>query len=177
MHPLHDVPIGDEAPARFQAIIEIPMGGNVKYELDKATGLLRVDRVLYSSVFYPANYGFIPQTLADDNDPLDVLVWMQEPVVPLAILNARPIGLMVMTDQGEADEKVIAVHEDDPEYNGYRHINELPDHRLMQLREFFRRYKKLEGKKTEVKEFLGPDAAIFAIRKSMEAYRPPREKR
>ena len=170
MHPLHDVPIGEDAPARFHAVIEIPKGGNVKYELDKATGLLRVDRVLYSSVFYPANYGFIPQTHADDNDPLDVLVWMQEPVVPLSILRARAIGLMVMTDQGEADEKVIAVHEDDPEYNGYRHINELPDHRLAQLREFFRDYKKLEGKQTDVKEFLGPDAAVFAIRKSMEAY-------
>lgn len=173
MHPLHDVEIGPDAPGCFQAVIEIPMGGNVKYELDKATGLLRVDRVLYSSVFYPANYGFIPQTLADDGDPLDVLVWMQEPVVPLAILRARAIGLMVMTDQGQADEKVVAVHLDDPEYNGYTDIKQLPEHRMSQLREFFRDYKKLEGKTTVVKEMLGPDAAIFAVRKAMDAYRRP----
>lgn len=169
-HPLHDVPIGDDAPAEFAAIIEIPKGCNVKYELDKETGLLRVDRVLYASVFYPANYGFIPRTHAADGDPMDVLVLMQEPVVPLAMLRAKPIGLMDMTDQGEDDEKVIAVHLDDPEYAGYGHIEDLPEHRLIQLREFFRDYKKLEGKTTQVKEFMGPDAARFAIRRSMEAY-------
>ena len=104
-HPWHEIPIGDLAPREFQAVIEIPKGGKVKYELDKPSGLLRVDRVLYSSVVYPANYGFIPQTLGDDDDPLDVLVLMQEPVVPLSILRVRPIGMMTMVDQGQNDEK------------------------------------------------------------------------
>ena len=104
-HPWHDVPIGDEAPEEFTALIEIPKGSRVKYELDKETGLLKVDRILYSSVIYPANYGFIPRTLGDDDDPLDVLVLMQEPVQPLSILRARPIGMMHMVDEGENDDK------------------------------------------------------------------------
>ncbi len=108
-HAWHDVEIGDAAPREFQAVVEIPKGSKVKYELDKETGLLRVDRVLYSSVFYPMNYGFIPQTLGDDHDPLDVLVLMQEPVVPLSIVRAKPIGMMTMVDQGENDEKMICV--------------------------------------------------------------------
>jgi inorganic pyrophosphatase len=115
-HPWHDVPIGDEAPDEFTALIEIPKGSRVKYELDKETGLLKVDRILYSSVIYPANYGFIPRTLGDDDDPLDLLVLMQEPVQPLSILRARPIGMMHMIDEGENDEKIICVHLDDPEY-------------------------------------------------------------
>ena len=132
-HPWHDVPIGRDAPEVFHAVIEIAQGGKVKYELDKDTGLLRVDRVLYSSVVYPANYGFLPQTYADDQDPLDVLVLMQEQVVPLSLLRARPIGLMNMLDQGQKDEKIICVHLDDPAFNGYRHIRELPEHRLVEL--------------------------------------------
>jgi inorganic pyrophosphatase len=125
-HAWHDVSIGPDAPETFQAIIEIPKGGKIKYELDKETGLIRVDRVLYSSVIYPANYGFIPQTLGDDDDPLDVLVIMQEPVAPLSILRARPIGVMEMIDQGQSDEKIICIHLDDPAFNGYYHIWELP---------------------------------------------------
>jgi inorganic pyrophosphatase len=121
-HPWHDVHIGALAPAEFPAVIEIPKGSKIKYELDKDTGLLRVDRVLYSSVIYPANYGFIPQTLGDDHDPIDVLVLMQEPVVPLSILRVRAIGMMTMLDQGENDEKIICVHLDDPEYRDYTHI-------------------------------------------------------
>ena len=170
MHPWHDVAIGSEAPKEFQAIIEIPKGSKVKYELDKENGLIRVDRVLYSSVIYPANYGFIPQTLGEDHDPLDVLVLMQEPVVPLSILRVRPIGMMNMLDQGENDEKIICIHLDDPEYRNFTNINELPHHRLDELQRFFKDYKKLEKKQVVVEDFMGPDEAIQAVLKSMRLY-------
>lgn len=169
-HPWHDITIGSEAPEWVQAVIEIPAGSKVKYELDKDTGLLRVDRMLYSSVIYPANYGFIPQTLGDDNDPLDILVLMQEPVVPLSTLRARPIGLMNMQDQGEGDEKIIAIHMDDPAFNGIYHIWEVPEHRLKELRRFFLDYKILEEKEVVVDDFLGPDKARQVITRSMAAY-------
>jgi inorganic pyrophosphatase len=166
----HDVNIGPRAPEQFQAIAEIPKGSKVKYELDKHTGFVRVDRVLYSSVFYPANYGFIPQTLGEDQDPLDVLVLMQEPVFPLSILNAKPIGMMHMMDQGEADEKIIAVATDDPEYRGYENIDQLPPHRLEELSTFFADYKKLERKQVTVEELRGPKAAMELIKECMERY-------
>lgn len=169
-HAWHDVHIGPSAPEEFQAVIEIPKGSKVKYELDKETGLIRVDRVLYSSVIYPANYGFIPQTLGDDHDPLDVLVLMQEPVVPLGILRVRPIGMMTMLDQGENDEKIICVHLDDPEYRGFTNISELPQHRLHEVRRFFEDYKALEQKEVLVQDFLGPDEAKKAVRHCMELY-------
>ena len=169
-HSWHDVFIGSDAPRTFNAVVEIPKGSKVKYELDKETGLLRVDRVLYSSVSYPANYGFIPQTLGDDNDPLDVLVLMQERVVPLSILRAKPIGVMHMTDQGEGDEKIICVHLDDPEYANYDHIKELPNHRLDELRTFFEDYKKLERKEVTVEEFEGNYQAIKTVEAAMELY-------
>lgn len=170
MHPWHDVHIGDEAPAEFQAVVEIPKGSKVKYELDKESGIVRVDRVLYSSVIYPANYGFIPQTIGDDHDPLDVLVLMQEPVVPLSIVRVRPIGMMTMLDQGENDEKIITVHMDDPEYKHFNHIQELPPHRLDELRRFFEDYKKLENKEVLVQDFLGPEDAVEAVRHCMKLY-------
>ena len=169
-HAWHAVPIGDDAPESFQAIIEIPKGGKIKYELDKETGLIRVDRVLYSSVIYPANYGFIPQTLGDDNDPLDVLVIMQEPVTPLSILSARPIGLMEMFDEGQSDEKIICIHLDDPAFNGYYHIWELPEHTLREVKRFFQDYKKLEDKEVKVEDFLGPDKARSVVLKAMQQY-------
>ncbi|PIR21340.1 MAG: inorganic pyrophosphatase [Deltaproteobacteria bacterium CG11_big_fil_rev_8_21_14_0_20_47_16] len=169
-HPWHDVEIGKKAPHEFQAVVEIPKGGKVKYELDKPSGLLRVDRVLHSSVMYPANYGFIPQTLGDDHDPLDVLVLMQEPVVPLSILRVRPIGMMRMKDQGENDEKIICVHLDDPEYNGYTAIKQLPPHRLLEVQRFFEDYKKLEKKKVVVRDFQGPKEAIATVKTAMAAY-------
>ncbi|ARA94877.1 MAG: inorganic diphosphatase [Bacteroidetes bacterium] len=171
IHAWHDVPVGDEAPELFNALIEIPQGCKVKYELDKDTGLLRVDRVLYSSVIYPDNYGFIPRTLGDDNDPLDVLVVMQEAVVPLSILTVRPIGMMTMVDQGQNDEKIICVHTDDPAYNGYYHIWELPEHRLRELKRFFEDYKKLEDKEVRVHDFLGPDKARGVVARGIERYR------
>ncbi len=170
-HPWHDVAIGDEAPNSFQAVVEIPKGGKVKYELDKPTGLLRVDRVLYSSVMYPANYGFIPQTLGDDGDPLDVLVLMQEPVYPLSILRVRPIGMMGMIDQGEGDEKILCVHLDDPEFRHFVHIDQLPSHRLAELRRFFEDYKALEKKEVRVEEFLGNVEAVQCVDTAMKSYR------
>lgn len=170
MHAWHDVDPGPNAPNEVFAIIEIAKGSKVKYEIDKKTGLLRVDRVLHSSVVYPANYGFIPRSLAADRDPIDVLVLMQEPVQPLSIVRVRPIGMMAMVDQGEDDEKVISVHLDDPEYNEYRNINELPRHRLAELRRFFSDYKVLEDKQVKVNEFLGPDEAKAALVESIERY-------
>lgn len=169
-HPWHDVPLGDAVPREFNVLIEIPKGSKVKYELDKETGLLFVDRVLYSSVFYPANYGFLPRTLGDDGDPLDALVLMQEPVQPLSLLRARPIGLMSMLDEGERDEKVICVHLDDPEYNSYTHFGELPEHRLAELRSFFEDYKKLENKEVRVGDFFDPDDAAGAVEHAMGLY-------
>ena len=169
-HPWHDVPVGEAAPKEFNALIEITKGSKVKYELDKETGLLMVDRVLYSSVIYPANYGFIPQTLGDDDDPLDVLVIMQEPVQPLSILRARPIGMMHMVDEGQDDEKIICVHLDDPEYMSYGRLEELPEHRLTELKRFFQDYKVLEGKEVDVGDFSSPEEAVGAVRHAMALY-------
>src|SRR5947208_16262257 len=135
MHPWHDSYIDDAVIATaFPVVIEIPKGSKNKYELDKQTGLLRLDRVLYSAVYYPANYGFIPQTLAEDDDPLDVLVLCQEAVAPLTLVSARTIGLMTMIDSGKLDHKIIAVAVGDPEFDGFREAAQLPPHRLNMLR-------------------------------------------
>src|SRR3954464_7990709 len=141
MHAWHDVTPGHGLPREFTAIIEIPMGSSVKYELDKETGMLRVDRILYSAVYYPANYGFVPQTLAEDDDPLDVLVLCQEAVAPLTLVAARTIGLMTMIDSGKKDHKVIAVAVHDPEYAEIHEAADLANHRLTMLRRFFQDYK------------------------------------
>src|SRR6266487_7141520 len=125
MHAWHDVTPGEGLPAEFTAVIEIPMGSSVKYELDKSSGMLMMDRILYSAVYYPANYGFIPQTLAEDGDPLDVLVFCQEPVVPLTIMQARTVGLMTMLDGGTKDHKIIAIASKDPEFNSYSDAREM----------------------------------------------------
>jgi len=170
-HPWHDLYIGKNAPYVVNAVIEIPKGSKVKYELDKTTGLCKVDRVLYSSVVYPHNYGYIPQTYGDDHDPLDILVLMQEPVYPMAFLRARPIGLMQMIDQGEKDDKIIAVAIDDPEYRDVRDIAHLPRHRLQEVRRFFEDYKKNENKIVRVDEFQGPEEAVEAIKRSIESYK------
>jgi inorganic pyrophosphatase len=137
IHPWHDVTPGEAIPREFSAIIEIPAGSSVKYELDKQSGLIKLDRVLYSAVYYPANYGFIPQTLAEDDDPLDVLVLCQETVVPLTLIKARTIGLMTMIDAGKKDHKIIAVAVNDPEFNSYQEAAQMPPHRLQMLRRFF----------------------------------------
>lgn len=169
-HPWHDVPIGEDAPEAFNAVVEIPKGSKVKYELDKETGMLLVDRVLYSSVVYPANYGFIPRTLGDDDDPLDMLVLMQEPVEPLSVLRVRPIGMMPMVDDGENDEKIICVHLEDPAYNVYDHYEQLPGHVTQELQRFFQDYKKLEKKEVKVGNVSGPQEAIQALRHAMDLY-------
>src|SRR6478672_5094652 len=134
LHPWHDVTPGEGLPRQFDALVEIPMGSSIKYELDKKTGLLRVDRVLYSAVYYPANYGFIPQTYAEDDDPLDVLVLCQEAVAPLTLVTSRVIGLMTMLDGGKQDHKVLSVAVGDPEFNSFQEAAELPSHRLSMLR-------------------------------------------
>ncbi|GAU17425.1 hypothetical protein TSUD_233020 [Trifolium subterraneum] len=169
-HPWHDLEIGPEAPSVFNCVVEIGKGSKVKYELDKKSGLIKVDRILYSSVVYPHNYGFIPRTLCEDEDPLDVLVLMQEPVIPGCFLRARAIGLMPMIDQGEKDDKIIAVCADDPEYRHYTDIKQLPPHRLAEIRRFFEDYKKNENKIVNVEDFLPADSAVKAIKHSMDLY-------
>jgi inorganic pyrophosphatase len=170
IHPWHDVTPGERLPHEFNAVVEIPMGSSIKYELDKKTGLLRMDRVLYSAVYYPANYGFIPQTYAEDDDPLDVLVLCQEAVVPLTIVKSRVIGLMTMVDTGKKDHKVLAAAMDDPEFSSFREAQELPQHRLTMLRRFFQDYKQLEGKTVEVEDFQPADLAIPVIEDALERY-------
>lgn len=170
MHPWHDVNIGKNPPQIVSVVIEVPKGSKIKYELDKDSGLMRVDRILYSSVHYPANYGFIPQTYCEDNDPLDILVLGQEPVVPFVILNAKPIGVMKMIDQGEEDDKIIAVHADDPEYNFYNSISQLPPHRMAEIKRFFEDYKALEHKSVVVEKFEDREEALKIIQKSVELY-------
>jgi len=176
IHPWHDITPGGLLPAEFLSVIEIPSGSSVKYELDKQSGLIRLDRVLYSAVYYPANYGFIPQTLAEDDDPLDVLVFCQEPVVPLTLIEARTVGLMTMIDAGKKDHKIIAVATKDPEFNSYHEIEQMPAHRLAMLRRFFQDYKQLEGKKVEVDEIQSAHSAHPIIMDALERYSAQRRK-
>jgi len=175
VHPWHDVSPGKEVPRDFQAVIEIPLGSNLKYELDKPTGLIKVDRVIHSAVFYPANYGFIPQTYAEDNDPLDVLVLCQEAVQPLALIKARAIGVMTMVDSGATDDKIIAVATNDAEFSEYLEARDLPGHRLLVLKRFFQDYKQLEGKQVQVEEIRPAYAAISVIEQSLARYQQHRE--
>lgn len=170
MHPWHDVDLGDQAPEIVWSVIEIPKGSKLKYELDKPSGLIKVDRVLFSSVHYPANYGFVPRTYCDDKDPLDILVLGQDPVAPLTLMRAKIIGVMRMEDQGEEDDKLIAVHMDDPEYNHYNTIEELPPHRITAVRRFFEDYKVLEKKKVVVQDFLGKKVAMDILNTAIQFY-------
>ncbi len=170
VHPWHDIPLTEDLAAWFPAFIEIPSGSKVKYELDKGTGLLRVDRILHSAVHYPANYGFIPKTYCDDGDPLDVLVLCQESVYPQSLLRARAIGVMRMLDNGKLDDKIISVHVDDPDYREYRHIDQLPMHRMRELQRFFLDYKVLEGKDVAVDNPRGPEEALKIMREAIAMY-------
>jgi len=172
MHPWHDSYIDDEQIATaFPAVIEIPKGSTNKYELDKETGLLRLDRVLYSAVYYPADYGFIPRTFCDDGDPLDVLVLGQEPVYPLTIVEARAIGVMRMRDDKGIDDKIIAISVRDPAFADYTDHSQLPAHVLRQVRRFFEDYKVLERKQVVIEGLLGPAQALDVIREALELYR------
>lgn len=169
-NPWHHVEIGEQQPDIVQAIIEIPEGGKAKYELDKKSGLLRLDRVLYSSFHYPSNYGFIPQTLGEDNDPLDIIVLSQIAIQPLCIVEAKVIGVMQMVDSGEPDDKIIAVAHHDMSVAHISEIDELPPHYYKELRNFFEEYKKLENKTVNVDEFQDSVTAKRIIRKSVEDY-------
>lgn len=170
IHPWHDLDPGKKVPNEFETVIEIPLGSNVKYELDKHTGMIKVDRILYSAVYYPANYGFIPQTVAEDGDPLDVLVLCQEPIVPLAVISARSVGLMTMIDSGTLDHKVIAVATEDPEFNRFKEALQIPPHYLQMVRRFFQDYKQLEHKTVEVEEILPSSAAHPVIQSALDRY-------
>jgi inorganic pyrophosphatase len=169
-HPWHEIPMGDETPETFNVVIEVPQGSKVKYELEKETGALKVDRVLYSSVVYPWNYGFIPQTLAEDEDPLDAIILMQEPVAPLSLLAVKPIGMLNMVDEGEPDENIICVLTDDPQFNSYTHVNELPEHIFKEMEQFFDTYKALEGKETSVHGVVGPEEAKEIVTEAINRY-------
>jgi inorganic pyrophosphatase len=172
MHPWHDthVDVAKIADA-FPAVIEIPKGSTNKYELDKETGLLRLDRVLYSAVHYPADYGFIPRTFCDDGDPLDVLVLGQEPVYPLTIVEARAVGVMRMRDDKGIDDKIIAISVRDPAFADYTDHSQLPAHVFRQIRRFFEDYKVLERKQVVIEDLLGPSDALNILRDALEMYR------
>jgi inorganic pyrophosphatase len=172
MHPWHDTYLDDAIVERaFPVVIEIPKGSKNKYELDKETGLLRLDRVLHSAVYYPADYGFIPRTFCDDGDPLDALVLSQEPVYPLTIVEARAIGVMRMRDEKGIDDKIVAVSVRDPAVCDYSDKDQLPQHVLREVRRFFQDYKALEQKEVVVEDLLGPADALRIIREALELYR------
>lgn len=171
MNIWHDIEEERISPEKFDCVIEISKGSQCKYELDKATGRLYLDRVLYTSTHYPQNYGFIPRTYAGDNDPLDVLVLCSQPILPLTITSARPIGAIKMIDSGEIDEKIIAVLENDPMYANYHSVHDLPVHIFNEIRHFFQVYKSLEGKETVVHQIQDRDAALMMISRSMQNYK------
>jgi len=170
-HPWHGVSYGDGAPRIVNAIIEIPEGSRSKYEVDKTTGLLKLDRVIYSSFHYPINYGFIPRTLGQDNDPLDILVLCSQSIQPLCLVEATVIGNMQMIDQGAVDDKIIAVASKDPSVNHYRNIEELPQHFLAELKNYFEQYKVLENKKVEIDNFQDKAAALEIIEEAIKFYK------
>lgn len=171
MNIWHDISEERIRQDKFVAAIEIPKGCSNKYELDKETGMLKLDRVLYTATHYPANYGFIPRTYADDNDPLDVLVICQESVYPLTLVECYPIGVIKMIDGLESDEKIIAIAQNDPYYNGYRDITALPNHISNEIMHFFAVYKQLEGKTTTVDKVYGREEAERIISQSIQKYK------
>jgi inorganic pyrophosphatase len=166
----HDISPKRINPEDFVCVIEIPKGSNKKYELDKETGLLSLDRILYTSTHYPANYGFIPRTYGDDQDPLDVLLLCSQSIEPMTLVRAYPIGMISMMDNGRNDEKIIAIPFSDPTYNHYTSIDQLPAHIFDEMRHFFTVYKNLENKDTAVKEVCGRDDAIEVIKAAIESY-------
>lgn len=170
MNIWHDIDSKRITPEKFTAVIEIPKGNKNKYELDKETGLLRLDRVLYTSTHYPANYGFIPKTYAEDNDPLDVLVLCSESILPLTLVECYPIGVLNMVDSDEKDEKIVAIPVNEPSLSMYKDISELPPHIFEEMKHFFEVYKILENKSTVIQEMQGSKAAKECIEKCMKLY-------
>lgn len=170
VHPWHDVPIGDDAPRKVRAVVEVPRDTTTKYELDKELGLIGINRILYPPVPYPANYGFIPQTLDDDGDPLDTLVVMQNSVAPLTLLQARPIGVVQLIDRGETDDKVICVHVDDPRYEHHHEFDDLPKHEQETLRWFFNDYQDIMHRTINVEGFFGVKRAHEVIERCRLSY-------
>jgi inorganic pyrophosphatase len=172
LHPWHDISVDDALVDRdFPVVIEVPRGDKNKYELDKETGFLRLDRVLYSSVHYPANYGFVPRSYCDDGDPLDVLVLGQESVHPLTIVQSRAIGVMRMRDDKGIDDKILAVNVRDPAVSDYRDRDQLPAHVEREIKRFFQDYKVLEQKQVVVEDILGPAEAVRILREALDLYR------
>ena len=171
MNVWHDLDPKYITPDKFTAVIEIPEGSKKKYELDKRTGLLRLDRILHTATHYPANYGFIPRTYADDGDPLDVLVLCAEPIYPMTLVQVYPIGCMRMYDGGKLDDKIIAIPFSDPSYHGIKSIDELPAHIFDEIMHFFTVYKQLENKQTAVKSLFGPEIAQRIVFDAIASYR------
>jgi len=171
LHPWHGAHYGDKAPQFVNGLIEIPQGSRAKYEIDKKTGLLKLDRVIYSSFHYPVNYGFIPQTLGQDGDPLDILVMCSESIQSLCLVEATVIGNMQMIDNGEKDDKIIAVATKDPGVNYINDVDELPKHFIAVLRNYFEQYKVLENKKVEIDEFQNKNAAYTVIDEAIAFYK------
>ncbi len=171
MNVWHDIKPERITVERFDAVVEIRKRSKMKYELDKETGLLRLDRVLHTSTHYPANYGFIPRTYAPDGDPLDVLILCSERIVPMSLVECYPIGVITMLDNGAADDKIIAIHVGDPTYNGYTDISQLPKHIFDEMVHFFTVYKMLENKTTVIDEAKGAEVAKEIIKDSIDRYR------
>jgi inorganic pyrophosphatase len=171
LHPWHGAYYGENAPLAVNAVIEISQGSRAKYEVDKPTGLLKLDRVIYSSFHYPINYGFIPQTLGQDGDPLDILVFCSQPIQPLCLVEANVIGNMQMIDQGQVDDKIIAVAAKDPSVNHIKSVKELPPHIIAELRNFFEQYKVLENKKVIIDNFQDKETAIKVIDDAIAFYK------
>lgn len=170
MHPWHNVSPGNVIPTSVNAIIEIPKGSKAKYEIDKESGLMKLDRVLFSSVIYPANYGFIPQTYCDDKDPLDILVLSSVDVYPMTLIEAQVIGVMHMIDNGEQDDKIIAVAKNDMSVNYIKDLSELPPHTMTEIVRFFQDYKALEDKNVTIEQLLDRSYALKVIEESLELY-------
>ena len=171
LHPWHGAGYGPKAPEFVNALIEIPQGSRTKYEIDKETGLLKLDRVIYSSFHYPVNYGFIPQTLGHDGDPLDILVLCSQPIQSLCLVQATVIGNMQMIDSGEKDDKIIAVASKDPSVNHIRSIDEMPPHFINELRNYFEQYKVLESKQVQIEEFQSMEIAYGIITEAIDFYK------
>ncbi|MBL7056138.1 inorganic diphosphatase [Candidatus Woesearchaeota archaeon] len=171
MNPWHDVNPGNKIPEEVNVVVEVPKDCKLKYELDKETGLLKLDRALYSAVHYPGDYGFIPKTYWDDDDPLDVLILSNFPIFPMTLVQVRPIGVLEMEDDNEMDDKIICVHANDPRFNRYKELEDIPEHMLLEIKHFFETYKELQNKKVKVLNLKDSKAAKECIQKGLMLYK------